>query len=958
MYNIYEWNFANYYECFRKILRRIFAMFPFNDTNLSYRDRMRDLLYRLTVAEKIHMMTTHHHAVERLNIGEWYVGTEVARGFVGRNDDMKSTVFPQPIGMASTFDEDIMERVGKVASDEARAYYNKYKTSYLCLWGPTVDMERHPLWGRTEEGYGEDTCLTGKMSAAYTKGLVGDDKKYYKTIPTLKHFCANNNENNRGSSNSKAPITLLHEYYFKAFEPAIRFGGAKSVMTAYNEINQCPATMESEVRTILKNKWGLKYVVTDGGDFVQNVVDHGFGESHAEALAYCIKAGVDCFTDTESVVHNAIFNALSQRLISMEDIDNAIYNALYCRMKLGHFDSNCPYDSITTDIVDNQEAKELNRQVANEGVTLLKNDGILPLDKSKSVAVIGFLADTMLKDWYTGITSYSVTSLEAIKKEFPNVAFDNGFDTIAIKCSNGKYLSVQDDGTVTATADTITTAEQFELHDWGDNWLNLYSIKLKKYLHLNDDNSITALTDEVYGWYTKETFNFKTIFDSDKIVIEEYLFHNRVYIADDNSLRCANGGGLVAKDNQKFEVELLSSGVERVSKLVKDYDYAIVFTGNDPEQYARECIDRKSLELPKAQSNLVKATFESNKNTVMVLVSSYPYAINWENSNLSAIVYTSHAGAELGNAVCSTLVGENNPAGRTPMTWYKSLDDIPDIMEYDIQKGGLTYMYYQGTPLYPFGYGLSYSNFEYSNMTCNASEHGFVVSMDITNTSKMDGDEVVQLYYNVVNSAVDRPIKKLFDFKRLHIKAGETVHFEKDYVMLDPKDNTYFEFCDLTRRIMIIEDADYNIMIGTSSTNIKSTFTVHINGEIPPNRNVMRDVLAKDYNSTWGTEIRYCKEQSKPYVYCNSWCGSLTFKNCVLANVHRIQILATSVLGDGKVTVKVNGEELCTIEVPASDGFYDFMERIGEFSSKPLNAIQDIELIMTQGVGVLSFKLN
>jgi hypothetical protein len=157
---------------------------------------------------------------------------------------------------------------------------------------------------------------------------------------------------------------------------------------------------------------------------------------------------------------------------------------------------------------------------------------------------------------------------------------------------------------------------------------------------------------------------------------------------------------------------------------------------------------------------------------------------------------------------------------------------------------------------------------------------------------------------------------------------------------------------------MIIEDADYNIMIGTSSTNIKSTFTVHINGEIPPNRNVMRDVLAKDYNSTWGTEIRYCKEQSKPYVYCNSWCGSLTFKNCVLANVHRIQILATSVLGDGKVTVKVNGEELCTIEVPASDGFYDFMERIGEFSSKPLNAIQDIELIMTQGVGVLSFKLN
>lgn len=930
-------------------------MFPFNDTNLSYKDRMKDLLFRLTVDEKIHMMTTHHHAVERLNIGEWYVGTEIARGFVGRDDNMKSTVFPQPIGMASTFDTDIMESVGKVASDEARAFYNRDKKSYLCIWGPTVDMERHPLWGRTEEAYGEDTCLTGKMTSAYTKGLIGNDNKYYKTLPTLKHFCANNNEKHRGSSNSKIPIHLLYEYYYKAFEPSIRFGGAKSVMTAYNEINHCPATMNKDIQKLLKDKWGLKFVVTDGGDFVQNVVDHKFCESHAEAISYSLKSGIDCFTDTDEVVHNAIYNALNRRLITIEDIDKAIYNALLCRMKLGHFDDQCPYDNIDLSMVDTPQARELNQKVAKEGITLLKNDGILPLDKSKSIAVIGFLADTMLKDWYTGISTYSVTSLEAIKKEFSNVAFDNGFDIIAIKCNNGKYLSVDDNGLVSATADTITISEQFELHDWGENWLNLYSVKLQKYLHLNDDNTISALTNEVYGWYTKETFNFKPIFNTNQIAIEEYLFHNRVFITEDGSLKCSQSG-LVVKDNQKFTIETVSKGTDRVSKLVKDYDYSVVFTGNDPEQYARECWDRNTLELPKQQSEIVKASYENNANTIMILVSSYPYAINWENDNLSAIVYTSHAGAELGNAVCSTLIGENNPAGRTPMTWYKSLDDIPNIMEYDIEKGGLTYMYYQGTPLYPFGYGLSYSTFEYSNMECIAQANSFKVSMDITNISNIDGDEVIQLYYSVPKSIVSRPIKRLFDFKRVHIKSGETIHFEKEYFMLDPKDNIYFEFYDVTRRIMTIEDAEYNIMIGSSSNSIKSSFTIHIDGEIVPHRNVMHKVKAIHCNSTYGTEIYYSKELSKKYMYCNSWSGSVTFKDCLLCEANSIQVTATSVLTDGKITIKSNGKELCTIDIPASDGFYDFKEFNGIFSEK-LNGIQDLEVCFNQGVGLLSIQV-
>lgn len=930
-------------------------MLPFNDTSLSYNERMKDLLYRLTIDEKIHMMTTHHFPVERLNIGEWYVGTEIARGFVGRTEDMKSTVFPQPIGMASMFDTEIMERIGKVASDEARAFYNEKKTSYLAIWGPTVDMERHPLWGRTEEAYGEDPCLTGQMTTAYTKGLIGNDKKYFKTLPTLKHFCANNNEYHRGSSNSSIPKRLLHEYYYKAFEPAIRFGGAKSIMTAYNEINHCPATMNTDVKHILKDKWNLKYVVTDGADFSQNVTYHKFCETYAEAVAYSLKAGVDCFTDNDDLVHKSVYLALNERLITVEDIDRAIYNALICRMKLGHFDNECPYNNLNRSNVDTQEARELNLEASNKGMTLLKNDGILPLDTSKSVAVIGFLADTMLLDWYTGISSYRVTSLDALKKEFNNITFDNGFDIIVIKCPNGKYLSANDDGTLTATAETITIAEQFELHDWGENWNNLYSVKLGKYVCISDDNSVTVKSTDVYGWFTKETLNFKEVFNSKEVIIEEYLNHRKLFISNDTTLKVIEYPQNRIDDNQKFVIETISKGSDRVAELVKNYDYSIVFCGNDPEQVARECWDRHTLELPPQQSELIKASYESNQNTILVVVSSYPYAINWENDNLSAILYTSHAGAELGNAVSQTLVGKNNPAGRTPMTWYKSLSDIPDIMEYDIENGGLTYMYYQGKALYPFGYGLSYSKFEYSNMECVNIPYGFKISLNVTNNSNRDGDEVVQFYYNVVNSKISRPIKKLFDFKRIHIKSGETVTIEKEYNILDPKDNCYFEFYDLSRDIMAIEDADYNIMIGSSSENIKSTFLVHLDGEKVLTRNAMHPLRAINYDVTHGTDIRYAKRIDRYYMYATNWTGSLLFKDCYLANAKTIVISASSILGIGKISVKCDGEEIAKIEITPFNSFGEFAEFSATFEN-PITGSHDIELCFKEGVSILSVK--
>ena len=257
------------------------------------REKAEKLVAKMTPDEKLGLLSTHHNPIERLGMGEFWIGTEVARGFVGRDPEKYSTVFPQPIGLAATFDRELLLELGKIAGKEARAYYNRDKKGGLMLWGPTVDMERDPRWGRTEEAYGEDVCLAGELTAAYTLGMAGiSDDGYYMTVPTLKHFCADNNEEDRVKCDAYLPLRLKYEYYYAAFENAIRKGGARSIMTAYNEINGVPAICNPDLQHILKEKWGLWFTVTDGADFVQILDDTHFG----------IRQGIQHYLDTGGVV--------------------------------------------------------------------------------------------------------------------------------------------------------------------------------------------------------------------------------------------------------------------------------------------------------------------------------------------------------------------------------------------------------------------------------------------------------------------------------------------------------------------------------------------------------------------------------------------------------------------------------------------------------------------------------
>ena len=926
-----------------------FKQYPFRDKSLSYKERVADLISRLTLDEKIKMLSTHHYAVERLGIGEWFIGIECARGYVSHDNDKPSTVFPQPIGMASTFDRELMQKIGEAASDEFRAYYNKCGKGGLMVWGPTVDMERDPRWGRTEEAYGEDPFLTGEMTAAYTKGLRGNGS-VMKTIPTLKHFCADNNEKNRASCSANLDPRTKHEYYYAAFKPAVVKGGAYSLMAAYNELSGVPAIMNPELESIVKAQWGLGFVVSDGGDFSQNVTAHKYVHSHAEAFALCIKAGCDVMTDCSELVHASAYEALKLGLITEADIDKAIGNSLDGRFRLGEFDGGTEYDSINDNIINCEAFKALNLQAAKESVTLLKNDGILPLKNDRKIALIGTHGERNFRDWYTGYSDYLVSVKEGLEKRFgkENVAFDNGYDIIAIKSkANGKYLTVNDDGTASFSADKITDEQLFEYHDWDFDVVNLFSIAKQKFLRF--ESSCTLGEKEVFSWFTWETLHPR-----------EYngylMFENRTHDAleaDENGLLCVVKRSTVT-DRRLFEIEVVSRGTERAAKLAGECSTAVVCVGNHPMQVARECYDRPDITLPKAQTALVKAAFEANPNTVELIVSSYPFAVCYEKENLHAIVYTSHAGAELGNAVAAVLSGDYNPAGRTPLTWYKTVYDLPDITDYDIISNDTTYQYFKGDVCYPFGYGLSYSEFEYEAVSVRKAANKLIFSVKVANTSDRDGDEVVQIYYKALSPRVKRPLKKLCGFERVHIKAHTTANVEIEV----PEQE--LEFYDVTREKFCLESGAYEFMIGASSEDIRLRTTVAIKGEKIPPRELRLVTKSINYDEKKNALMLWSKDKEAHFMKLDGWYGYLLYKDVGCEKPSYFEVRASAYEGTaGKISIHIDspdGKEIGSVEIPPSMSIDEF----GTFSAKlsSVSGRHDIYLILGGGVSVLDFRFK
>ena len=854
--------------------------------------------------------------------------------------------------MSATFDKNLMLQIGKTAGKEARAYYNiGEKISGLMLWGPTVDLCHDPRWGRTEECYGEDPFLTGEMASMYTLGLRGDDPEIWASIPTLKHFCANSHEQDRMSDNANLTPRLKHEYYYQAFKKPVVKGGAHSVMTSYNEICHTPAVLNHDLKQVLKKEWGLGFVVTDAGDFVQNMTAHKIFSSHAESLKACLSAGADCMTDHEACVIAAAQKALQTGLLSEAEIDEAVGNILESHFLLGRFNQSTPYDNLNQNDINTNEDKALNLRAARENVILLDNHkNILPLNpqKIKKIGLFGCNADVNLKDWYTGYGSYHVSVKKALEEKGFEVIYDPGWDIVKILAPNQKFVRIGEDDFLYADTDEAHAAEFYVCeHGLKQDWENFQEVQSGRFLKLEND-FIKLGGTEVYGWFTPETFRLSYYGRKQGQLIYDHLEHKLVGLNEKYQLVCLKQARPSEQNLFFFRNE--NSYYGRLFQLEKDCDAIIYCGGNDPMQVARECYDRESIDLNFTQINHLSLfkDISQNKPFIFVFISSYPYAIpeGWAD----AVLWSSHAGSELGHAVADVLFGDYNPAGRCPLTWYACDEDLPDLKNYDIMKTKSTYRYFDGEPLYAFGFGLSYSKFAYSDLNIQILETGVQVSCQIQNISELDGEEVPQIYFHAESDRIQRPQIQLCAFERIFIKAGETVSF-KQIIPLEE-----FEIYDVSREKFCLEDGDYTISVGASSKDIRLSKQIHIHGEIVPPRDITLLTRAELYDTQAHTEIFTNPLTGKTYVKGLHWHNQLIFQNCQFFGSQTLKIWACSANIPAKLYIFCGAEEKPAAEIAlhVSDGFEDF-----QAYTVPLKAegCQHLRIVFGQDVCIQAFQL-
>jgi beta-glucosidase len=705
--------------------------YPFQDPALPLEKRVDNILSLMTVDEKIAVIEM-NSGVPRLHIPSagW---SEGLHGLVRKGDfggkAIPTTSFAEVIGMAETWDAELIRRAGAVQGYEARyiCQSDKYKDNVLIVWGPNADLARDPRWGRNNESYGEDPFFTGTMSVAFIHGMQGDDPKYWQAASLMKHFLANSNETTRGKSSSDFDERLLREYYSVPFRMGFVEGGAKSFMASYNAWNGVPMTVNPILKSLAVKEWGADGIISSDATAVELMVNQRkYYKTMEEATAATIKAGIGQILAFFLNTPKQVKAALADHSLTEADIDAALRGKYRTVIRLGLLDppAMVPYSTIgragEPEPWTTEKHKAVALQVARESVVLLKNaDGLLPLNRAaiKSIAVIGPHANEVLIDLYGGKPPYTVSPLQGIKDKVGigttvNYAATNDSDAAvkAAKSSDVAVVVVGNHPTCGAPSGSIT-----------------------------------------------------------------------IWNLDVSSKPCADPGE------------------------------------------GREGRDRESIDL--SQEELVRQVYAANPKTIVVLVSSFPYAINWSQAHVPAILHLTNAAQEQGTALADVLFGDYNPAGRLNQTWPKSLDQLPPMMDYDIRHGR-TYMYFKGEPLYPFGYGLSYTTFKYSNLRLSSSKlpakGSVTVSVDITNTGKRAGDEVVQLYVQHPASKVERPHKELKGFLRVSLKPHQ-----KRTVQI-PLKAASLAWWDTKQGRFEVEPEAIRIVVGGSSAEARLQKTINV----------------------------------------------------------------------------------------------------------------------------------
>ncbi|WP_410632293.1 glycoside hydrolase family 3 C-terminal domain-containing protein [Amycolatopsis sp. cmx-4-83] len=908
---------------------------PFRDPALPVAARIDDLLSRLTADEKISLLHQYQPAIPRLGIGVFKTGTEALHGVAWSTDydnngavvKADGTVFPQAVGLASTWDPALVKQVGSAVGQEARGFNARNPTLWgLNLWAPVVNLLRDPRWGRNEEGYSEDPHLTGELATAYGRGIQGDDPRYLQAAPTLKHYLAYNNEVSRDTSNSSVPTKILHDYDEQAFKIPLEAGAANAVMPSYNLVNGRPNTVSPDLGGALR-KWAPQdiAVVSDAGAPSNLVNSEKYYATKAEADAAAIKAGLDSFTDNDtdgSITAAAVKEALERGLLSMADVEKADRHLLSLRFRLGEFDppGRNPYAKITPAVINSPAHQALARKAAAEQVVLLRNDrNALPLAAAGKVAVVGPLSDTLYEDWYSGTMPYRVTPKQGIAERLGvPVASSEGVDRIALKdLATGRYLTAPaTPGKVTAGATTAGTAESFDVYDWGAGKNTLRAAVNGRFLSYSG-GALVNDAEQPSGWFVQQQLKLDPQPDGSYVleyagneVTEPWFGPNRFAVVGADGVLTISAPD--AAHATKFGRDVLVSGISSAVGAARGASTAVVVVGSMPFINGREANDRISTTLAPAQRALIEAVAKVNPHTVVVAENSYP-TTGWDTLPVPGVVWTSHAGQETGHAIADVLFGDVNPSGRLTQTWYASDAGLPSILDYDIAKTGMTYQYYRGKPLYPFGFGLSYTSFRYGAVRASPAGSSVRVSVDVTNTGSRAGSDVVQLY------SKDSGVQRLRDFERVTLAPRETrtVRFSVPVSELAS--------WDVSRGRSAVAAGVREFSVGHNAADLSAAQPVYVPGERALPRDLSRPTPAENFDDYAGTTLTDTAKTSGTSVaaVAGSW---LAYRNVALTGPARFSA-SVSASAPAEVTVHLDaptGRVLGTAAVPATGDHYAY----------------------------------
>lgn len=853
---------------------------PYMNPKLPAIERAKDLVRRMTLEEKGSQMVNQARAIPRLHIAAYDWWSEALHGVAVNG----TTEFPEPIGLAATFDvmgiHAMATAIGvegriKHAQDVAAGHSNIFEG--LDFWSPNVNIFRDPRWGRGQETYGEDPFLTARMAVAFVTGMQGDDPHYYRAISTPKHYAVHSGpEPTRHFADVDVSKHDMVDTYLPAFRAAVTEGHAGSVMCAYNAVNGQPACAnEFLLADELRGAWGFRgYVVSDCGAVTDIFTGHRYRPTQPQATAISVARGMDneCADFLAKVTDNHDYKpyieAVRQGYLSENALDAALVRLFTARIRLGMFDppEMVPYSKIDPNELDSAEHRALARKLANESMVLLRNDGTLPLKSSvKRIAIVGPLADQtrVLLGNYTGIPTHTVNMLEGMKAQFPGTSITYVPGTQFLRNEGTPVpnnLLTTPDGRPGLKAEYVGEVPMTLAQTAPPK---LVATRIESNVDLSESN----LPAEAHG---KPSFGARWAGFLTAPETGDYLIgvtaggFARVAVSDRTVAQVFSTSGPETKlgrvrleKGQKtplnISYSMMSGGAPRAQLIWAKYnpspspeaveaarnaDVVIAAVGITSELEGEEMPvdvpgflggDRISIDLPTPEEDLLKAVAATGKPLVVVLMNGSALAVNWANEHANAILESWYSGEEGGNAIADTLGGKSNPAGRLPVTFYKEVGQLPHFENYSME--GRTYRYFNGKPLYPFGYGLSYTTFSYSNLTLPQGELAagdpLHAEVTVTNTGKVAGDEVVQLYLRFPR-VPGAPLKALRGFRRIHLEPGasQQVNFDlngRDLSMITEGGDP------------IIAQGDYTMTIGggqpeTGAPGVNGHF--HIGGEI------------------------------------------------------------------------------------------------------------------------------